>query len=152
MMGMSLLMGCRGVGALLGPILWSRITGVSDAGLRRGVLIGFFIASLGYLLFSTAGPLGAACAAVVLAHSGGSLIWVFSTTMLQIMTEDRFRGRVFSAEYAFHTLVLSIVVYSIGHLADAGLSVRTLAAATGVMLAVPGLLWASALRLWRTPA
>jgi MFS family permease len=152
MMGMSLLMGCRGVGALLGPILWSRLSGVSASGLRGGVLLGFFVASIGYLLFSVAGPLPAACAAVVLAHSGGSVIWVFSTTMLQTMTEDRFRGRVFSAEYAFHTLVLSAVVYSIGHLADAGWSVRTLAAATGIMLAVPGLLWAAALRLWRTPA
>jgi MFS family permease len=148
MMGMSLLMGCRGVGALLGPIVWSRFSGVSPAGLRRGVLLGFFVAAAGYLLFSRAGPLPAACAAIILAHSGGAVIWVFSTTMLQSMTEDRFRGRVFSAEYAFHTLVLSLVVYSVGHLADAGYSVRTLAAATGITLAVPGLLWAAALRLW----
>ncbi|HET8548678.1 MAG TPA: MFS transporter [Bryobacteraceae bacterium] len=152
MMGMSVLMGCRGVGALLGPIVWSRISGVTAAGLRRGVLLGFFVGAVGYFLFSMAGPLPAACAAIVLAHSGGSVIWVFSTTMLQMMTEDRFRGRVFSAEYALHTLVLSLVVYSIGHLADAGLSVRTLAAATAVMLAIPGLLWGTALRLWRRSA
>lgn len=149
MMGMSLLMGCRGVGALLGPIVWSRFTGVRAAGLRAGVLLGFVVGSVGYLLFSLAGTLPAACAAIILAHSGGSLIWVFSTTMLQMMTEDRFRGRVFSAEYAFHTLLLSVVVYAVGHLADAGHSVRTLAAWTGVMLAVPGVLWAAAMRLWR---
>jgi MFS family permease len=149
MMGMSLLMGCRGVGALLGPIVWSRFTGVSAAGLRTGVLLGFLVGSIGYVVFSFSGSLAAACGAIILAHSGGSLIWVFSTTMLQSMTEDRFRGRVFSAEYAFHTLLLSVVVYTVGHLADAGLSVRTLAAWTGIMLAVPGLLWAAALRLWQ---
>ena len=36
-----------------------------------------------------------------LAHSGGSIAWVFSTTLLQKYTDDKFRGRVFSAEFAF---------------------------------------------------
>jgi len=38
--------------------------------------------------------MAAVCA--MLAHAGGSTVWVFSTTLLQLYTEDRFRGRVFA--------------------------------------------------------
>jgi len=37
--------------------------------------------------------------AVIAAHAGTSTNWVFSTTLVQVYTDDRFRGRVFSAEY-----------------------------------------------------
>jgi MFS family permease len=151
MLGMSLLMGCRGLGAFIGPFAASVFTGLSQARFRVGILCGFLIGAAGYICLGLAPPLPLACAAIVLAHSGGAIAWVFSTTLLQIHTEDRFRGRVFSAEFAFSMFTLSIVSFSAGVLADKGVSVRTLAMCTGVIILLPALLWALALRLWKEP-
>ena len=63
-----------------------------------------------YLLFSRAGSLAAASACVVGAHMGGSTVWVFSTTLLHLNTEDRFRGRVFAADFGLNMLAASLAV------------------------------------------
>ncbi|MCS7314504.1 MAG: MFS transporter [Bryobacterales bacterium] len=152
MIGMSLLMGARGVGALLGPLLAGYFLGREGRRMRLGILLGFLAAAVGYLALSAAPTLAWACAAVVLAHAGGSTIWVFSTTLLQQQTEDRYRGRVFSADYAFYCLSVSAVSYLAGLSIDMGLGVRTMAALTGAATLAPGLLWGMAQRYWREPA
>ncbi|MCX6634976.1 MAG: MFS transporter, partial [Acidobacteria bacterium] len=123
--------------------------GYEPGRLRRGILYGFLMAALGYFALGVAGTLTLACAAVVLAHAGGSTIWVFSTTLLQAQTEDRFRGRVFSAEFAFSMLSMSTVSYLSGVLIDLGVSVRMVAMGTGAVVLLPFLAWGLALRLWR---
>lgn len=149
MLSMSLLMGCRGIGSLIGPLAASFWTGNRQPRFRTGILFGFLIAALGYILLGYSTGLGVACLCVGLAHAGGAMAWVFSSTLLQIGTEDRFRGRVFSAEFAFSMLVLSIVSFSAGVLADKGVRVRSLAACTGLLMIIPSVWWAASLRLWR---
>jgi MFS family permease len=149
MLGMSLLMGCRGVGALLGPMIASVWTGNSERRFRLGIILGFLTGTTGYFALGYSSSLLAACLAVILAHSGGSICWVFSTTLLQLQTADRFRGRVFSTEFAFHMLTLSLTSYGAGLLVDSGMTVYTLAKWTGVLILVPGVLWAIGQRLWR---
>ncbi len=149
MLGMSLLMGSRGIGSLLGPLIGGLWAGNEPARLRRGILYGFLIAALGYIALGVAPTLALACASVVLAHSGGSTIWVFSTTLLQAQTEDRFRGRVFSAEFAFSMLSMSTVSYLSGLFIDLGVTVRAVALGTGAVVLLPFLGWVLALRLWR---
>jgi MFS family permease len=151
MLGMSILMGARGVGALLGPLAGSYWAGHMEPRLRVGILTGFVAGALGYLGLGAAPSLWLAFSAVVLAHAGGSIIWVFSTTLLQTHTEDRFRGRVFSADYAFLVVTMSLVSYVAGVLIDLGLSVRFLAVLTGVFGIGPAIAWALALRLWKQP-
>jgi MFS family permease len=151
MLGMSLLMGARGVGSLLGPVVSGYWVGRDHARLRLGILFGFVSGALGYFALSAAPSLATACAAVVLAHAGGSMVWVFSTTLLQFQTDDRFRGRVFSTDFAFLVLTMSVSSYSMGHLVDWGVPVRTLAAATGVVALIPAVAWIFGLRLWRKP-
>jgi MFS family permease len=152
MLAMSILMGSRGVGSLLGPIIANYFTGTDQRKFRIGILCGFVIGALGYALLGTAGALWTACLAVIIAHGGSSVSWVFSTTILQMSTDDKFRGRVFAAEAAFSMLTISIVSYSAGILADAGVRVRTLASGTGLLILVPVILWTLALRLWSEPA
>lgn len=151
MLGMSVLMGSRGIGALIGPFIASRYTGHDEFRFRIGIVISFVIGALGYFALGFAPTLPLACAAVVIAHSGGATAWVFSTTLLQTHTEDRFRGRVFSAEFAFSMLTLSMVSYSAGLMTDAGMPVRTLAHLTAGLVLVPGIAWSIAQRLWREP-
>ena len=55
---------------------------------------------------------------VLCAHFGGSILWVFSTVLLQIEVPDRFRGRVFAAELALVTLVSSVSSYWTGYELD----------------------------------
>jgi MFS family permease len=149
MLGMSLLMGSRGVGALLGSFLsgyWSRNEAPR---MRTGIAAGFALVSVSYVALSGAPTLGLACLAVIAAHTGTSMTWVFSTTMLQTMTEDRFRGRVFSADFAGLFLLMSLVSLVAGNLVDWGVHVRTVALATGILGLLPFTLWLLALRLWR---
>lgn len=150
MLGMSLLMCSRGIGALIGPLAAGRWSGHSESRMRSGIVVAFVLASLGYLTVSWAPSLLIVCLAVALAHSGGSIAWVFSTTLLQKYTDDKFRGRVFSAEFAFMMGALSLVTFVGGTLVDAGLPVRTLAFAVGVLVLFPGLMWLVAQRLWRS--
>jgi len=151
MLGMSLLMGSRGVGALIGPLIGGYALGREAPRLRLGILLGFLAAAMGYVALAAAPSLGWACAAVILAHAGGSTIWVFSTTLLQEQTEDRYRGRVFSADYALLSVTVSAATYLAGVSIDWGAGVRTIAALTGALSLVPASLWALAQRLWREP-
>jgi MFS family permease len=152
MLGMSLLMGSRGLGALIGPMVGGYWAGQKQSRLRLGIFIGFLSVAAGYIALGVAPTLGWGVATVVLAHAGGSLIWVFSTTMLQSQTEDRFRGRVFSADFGFLVITMSAVTYLAGIAIDVGLSVRTLSIMVGLSAFLPAVLWLLALRLWRERA
>ncbi len=146
MLSMSLLMGCRGIGAILGPIVSGYWAGNNQWRMRTGILYGFVAAGAGYVMLGLAPTLPLACAAVVFAHAGGSTLWVFSSTLLQLQTEDRFRGRVFSAEFAFSVVTMSLSSYSAGLLVDRSVPVEYVAIGVGMAVMIPALLWARVLR------
>ena len=107
-----------------------------------------FMAAAGYMALGAAGSLFAAVLTLLVAHAGGSALWTASTTLLQQQTEDRFRGRVFSAEFAFTTLMLTVSSSVAGRFVDAGVSVRAVAVATGFAMLFPGAIWAFAGKAW----
>lgn len=149
-LGMSALFASRGAGAIVGAVLAGWSGGTSEKRLRRAITFAFLGAALGYLLLGIAGSLWFACMVLVLGHAGGSAAWTASTTLLQQQTEDKFRGRVFSTEFALSMLMLSIVSYAAGVVADAGVSVQTLAICTGVLELAVVAAWLGAQRLWKT--
>jgi predicted MFS family arabinose efflux permease len=149
-LGMSLLLGARGVGAVVGPLFSARWAGHSQSRLRLGILFGFLALALGYGSLGAAGSLWVACFWIVLAHSGGSTVWVFSTTLLQLNTDDKFRGRVFSAELGLCMLTLALGAYITGFFIDHGISARIVAITTGLIMLAPAALWAWAMRWWRS--
>jgi MFS family permease len=149
LLGMSMLMGARGAGSLLGPLLGGRWAGESHARLRIGILAGFLFAAAGYVFLGASTSLAIAIGAVVAAHAGSSTNWVFSSTLLQVYTEDRFRGRVFSADLGVCTLVMSASSYLAGAAIDFGVPPRAFAVAIGLVMLVPAAAWA--LTLQRTP-
>ncbi|MGE5569266.1 MAG: MFS transporter [Rhodospirillales bacterium] len=150
MLGMSALMSSRGVGALLGPIIGNYWAGQRHNLMRLGILFGFLICGVGYMALAAAPTLALAALAVVFAHGGTSIVWVFSTTLLQLQTQDRYRGRVFSADFALLVVAMSIANYSTGVATDWGVPVRLIAAATGVFSLVPASAWMFAMRIWKT--
>jgi MFS family permease len=151
-LAMSLLLGSRGVGALIGSFssgYWARN---DDKRMRSGILLAFLLAAFSYAALSAAPTLLLACLAVAVGHAGTSMAWVFSTTMLQAMTEDRFRGRVFSADFSGLFLVMSILSFVASQAIDLGVSVRTIALITGALGLVPVTLWIFAQRYWKPAA
>jgi MFS family permease len=142
MLGMSLLMGARGIGALLGPFLTAHWAAHYERRLRLGILFGFLADSVGYAALGIASHLWMACLFVILAHFGGSMIWVFSTTLLQLGSEDRFRGRVFATELAFSMLTIAVGAYLAGWFVDHGTSARHVAATAGLLMLIPTAVWA----------
>jgi MFS family permease len=148
LIAMSILMGARGVGALLGPLLSARWAGRSQARLRKCIAAGFAVGSCGYLLLSAAPNIWIAALLIVVAHSGTSGVWVFSTTLLQLNTDDKFRGRVFAAELGLTMFVLACVSFVAGRVLDAGVSPRALVFGAGVLMMVPFVWWTAAQRHW----
>jgi hypothetical protein len=87
-----------------GPVI-TTIAGLRLAGLSATVI------DAGLRIRPDAPTLAIAALCVLCAHVGGSILWVFSTVLLQLEVPDRFRGRVFAAELAFVTLVTSLSSY-----------------------------------------
>ena len=150
MLGMSILLGGRGIGALVGPIVSARWAGESDRRLRLGILFGYITIATGYCVLGVSRSVWMAAACAMLAHAGGSTVWVFSTTLLQLNTEDRFRGRVFSADLGLGSLSFAVTAYLAGYFLDLGFSARTVATSTGLFMLVPASVLALALWSSRT--
>jgi predicted MFS family arabinose efflux permease len=146
MLGMSILLGGRGLGALVGPLVSARWAGRSDRRLQLGILFGYLTIALGYGALGSSRTVWMASACAMLGHMGGSTVWVFSTTLLQLHTDDRFRGRVFSADLGFSMFTIATGAYLCGRLLDAGVAARTVATWTGLIMLIPAILWALAMR------
>ena len=140
--GIGVLYGARGLGAGLGPIALRWILGQQPARLRRTIGPAFFMVGAFYMALAGAPTLILAATCVLLAHFGGSILWVFSTVLLQLEVPDRFRGRVFAAELALVTLVTSLSSYLTANALDRhGWSPRTLSFTLGALFLAPGILW-----------
>jgi MFS family permease len=153
--GIGVLYGARGVGAGLGPIALRWILGQQPRTLRRTIGPAFFVVGAFYVALAGAPSLAVASVCVLFAHFGGSILWVFSTVLLQLEVPDRFRGRVFAAELAMVTLVTSASSYWTAYELDrAGRSPRTLSFILGLLFCAPGLLWLIVESRWqeRPPA
>jgi predicted MFS family arabinose efflux permease len=150
MLGMSILLGGRGLGAMVGPLVAARWAGRSDHRLRLGILLGYLTIAFGYCVLGASRSVWMAAGCAMLAHAGGSTVWVFSTTLLQFHTEDRFRGRVFSADLGLGSLTFAVTAYLAGRFLDAGISARTVATSTGVLMLVPAAILAIVLHAGRS--
>lgn len=139
--GMSVLMGARGLGSAIGPLLVAPWAQQNWLRLRTGVLVGFFLMAAGYCALAYTGVASLAYAEVIASHFGSAIVWVFSTTLLQLMAEDKFRGRIFSAELACCTTMLAATAYTAGYALDHGVSLRTVILATGVLTSFSWILW-----------
>jgi MFS family permease len=104
-----LLLGARGAGALLGPIVAARLLRGSGDAARVLLLCGLagFAFAAGYGLVAAAPILAIALVGVFIAHAGGGTQWTLSTYGLQAAAPDEFRGRILSADFALVTLTLS---------------------------------------------
>lgn len=147
-LGMTLLMGARGIGALAGPVSASPWAAGLGSRMRAAILAAFIASAIGYMALSRAPSLAIACVAVAIAHGGGSVVWVFSTTLLQRYSEDKLRGRVFAADLGVCMLLMAVSGALASVAIDHGVGVRTVALSTGIAMLLPAMAWLWALRFW----
>ena len=145
-LGMSLLLGARGAGAVIGPLIAARWASDSEDRLSLGIFLGYLGVAVGYGLLGAAPNVWLACLCVMIGHCGGSTVWVFSTTLLQLNTDDRFRGRVFAADLGFSMFTIAVGAYVCGIFLDSGHSARIIASTTGLLMLVPAGLWFLSIR------
>lgn len=145
-LAIGILYAARGIGTGLGPVLARRLFGVDDRARVRAIAIGFLVAGAGYACVPLVGSLALACCFVVLAHMGGSTIWVISSVVWQQRVADEFRGRVHSLEFLGMTLSFSLWGVTIGALRDATGSVDLALWATAAFAVAGGLLWRACAR------
>jgi MFS family permease len=140
--GMSVLYVARGVGTALGPMLTRRFYSETRAQMERAIGVSFVVAGAFYVLFGVAQGFALALCWLAVAHMAGSVLWVFSTVLLQATVDDEFRGRVFAAELMMMTLLMAASNYVTGEALDRfNYSPRAVAVATGVFFTLPGFVW-----------
>jgi MFS family permease len=140
-LGMSLLLGARGLGALIGPVLAAPWAGHLKQRLEVAIFWGYLGAAAGYTLLGVSGHLWQACLCVALAHFGSSIVWVFSTTLLQMQSDDKFRGRVFAADLGLCMFTIAAGAYLAGRFVDWGFAARNVASVSGMLMLIPAVWW-----------
>ncbi len=138
--GIGWLYSARGLGALLGPYLARPFVGQNIGRMRRVILVSFFIAGFGYFAFSGAPFFWVAALCVVIAHAGTGAMWTLSSTMLQLLVPDQFRGRLFAIDFGLNTVMGALSTFLVG-IAVEQWDARTVAAAMGVVFFVYAIVW-----------
>ncbi|MBI3911202.1 MAG: MFS transporter [Armatimonadetes bacterium] len=142
LIAIALLTAAGGVGTALGPIAGRRVAGPEVPRLRWAIALAFLIGGLFIVGLGHAGSLGQAAAVLFAARFGGSIVWVFSTVLLQLLVEDAYRGRVFAVEMSLFTLaMLSSNLGTAAALDRGGASPFTVTTALGVLTLVIGGAW-----------
>ena len=140
--GIGVLFTARGIGTAIGPILARRWAGETRKQMQISIGVAFLIGGAFYVAFGISRNFLLALLFLLIAHTGGSILWVFSTVLLQRAVEDQFRGRVFAAEMALVTLTMAASNYAVGELMDRfGFSPRVVTAGVGAFFLLPGLIW-----------
>jgi len=111
------LIGARGVGVALGPLIAAKLVGPSmarvllmcgSAGLAFGVC---------YLGLAVAPALAVAVPLAFFAHLGGGAQWTLSTYGLQRRAPDHIRGRILAGDFGIVTLIITLSNLAAGLLA-----------------------------------
>jgi len=138
----SLLFAASGLGTALGPLIARKLTGRAIPRLRWAIAISFVMGGLYMMGMAGARNLFTASLFLLLARTHGAVVWVFSTVLLQILTKDCFRGRVFAAEISLFTGSMMLSSLAVSRALDNHLlSVPQVTSALGLVSIVVGLIW-----------
>jgi MFS family permease len=147
--GIGILYAARGIGTAIGPFFARRLAGESRAAMQTIIGLSFLVGGIFYAAFGGATNYALALLMLLIAHMGGSVLWVFSTVLLQTAVEDNFRGRVFAAELALFTLTMAVSNYVVGELLDRfNFAPRAITISIGALFLLPGILWFMTARWW----
>lgn len=118
------LFSCYGVGCLLGPLLVNPFVDVRrPSGLQAACVASFAILAVGWYgisQVSTTSNFPLVCFFTTVRALGGSVVWVDSTLLLQMLSSKDMLGRVLGFEYSAAQFCEAIVSLLAGRLEDNG--------------------------------
>ena len=140
--GMGTLFMARGLGALIGPLLARRLVGEEPQRMVGTIGAAFLLTGGFYVLFGATPTLAWAALALFMATMASNVLWVFSSTLLQISVPDAYRGRVFAADFMLFTIIMALATLATAWGLDyAALTPRALAVISGGLLVLSGVFW-----------
>jgi NRE family putative nickel resistance protein-like MFS transporter len=136
-----------GMGAVLGPFIFEPFNDGSITRMRRFILTGFALITVGWLIFAGA-PVLAVAALGLLVKAIGGTNWTYSSVILQKITPDEYLGRVFSLDMIVFQASLVIGIIATGVVVDVvgAEHVRAVVIGTALISLLPLALWLRALR------
>lgn len=143
-LGLGLLQFARGIGILIGPILVAPIVAGRIGRAEQVIAGGFLLAGISYLFFGAAPSIALAMIAVVFAHIGWGSNWSLSATVLQHLTPDKMRGRIFAIDIGLFTLTTALSTFLTGAATDS-FDPRLVAYALGSVFIAFGAIWGAAI-------
>lgn len=147
--GVGMLLACRGLGALVGPLLGHLYTRGNGRRIFLACGGSMLLYGVAYGLLPFAPSLAWAAGCIMAAHLGGGAQWALSTYGLQVTTPDALRGRVLSLDFGLATLSIGVSsVFASGAAEVLGLDGASWALAAMAVLCGGSWLWWTR-RLWQ---
>ncbi len=139
--GLGLLYAARGAGTAVGPIIIRKLFPNEDKWVTY-MGVAMITAGASYMVVGFSSSLWIMLLFVFLAHAGSGANWVSSTVLLQKRAPDRFRGRVFSAEFLMFTVSQSLSTLTVSLLLEYNIiDLRTAITGAAAGLLVSGSVW-----------
>ncbi len=144
--GVGLLQMARGLGILIGPFIVARMVANRIGRAQRFITVCFLLSGMSYIGFGLAPTILLGMIFVFFAHFGWGSNWTLSAALLQRLTPDFIRGRIFSMDLGLLTLTLALSTFVTGLAVD-HFEPRYVALGLGVVFIVFGSLWTLAVFL-----
>lgn len=141
-LGIGLFQAARGAGILVGPLVVRSLVGSDIGRMHVAMAAGFFLTGTAYLLFGLAPAAVVALFAILAAHMGWGSNWALSSTLIQELTPDYVRGRVFSMDIGLFTLALALSTFVTGAAVEV-MDPRSVAAALAAIFLLFGAIWSA---------
>jgi MFS family permease len=93
-----------GLGAQIGPLLSNLVTKQEERSLFFSSVASLFVISGSYLLIAYATTLPMILLGTMVRAMGSSIIWIYSSLLIQTLVPSTFQGRIFTIERAIYTL------------------------------------------------
>ena len=139
---LGLMFGATGIGTGIGPLVARHFTGDKERLLRRVLIVGYIIGSLGLFTSGLLLNFGTTLVGLLIRGLGGGIIWVFSTQLLLQLVPNRVRGRVFATEFAFFTLAGAAGSALAGRALDSAMTISDVSWTIAALFLLPASLWA----------
>ena len=138
---LGLMFGLMGVGTGIGPILARKLTGDDGPTLRKAMVVGFLLSSLGSAATAPLLNLPVVLLATFVRGVGGGIVWVFCTQLLLQNVARSVHGRVFATEFMFIYLASALASSVVGAALDSSFSIAGIIWSMTVLSLVPMTLW-----------
>jgi len=131
----------HGIGTGVGPIIGRWWAKDRDVYLRITIALGYICTMIGFFIAATLISFEVVLFGAFLRGIGGGVIWVLGTQLLLQIVPNEVRGRVFSTEFAFNTIMTAVSSGTVGVLVDGSLGVSGVLIVSAMTMIVPFGLW-----------